>query len=61
MGTHAAIELLLETVFSTQSMQKGYKEDNWSRIQRSCVRGGEKVAITKIVLNLVKQNDHHNS
>jgi hypothetical protein len=24
-----AIDLLLETVFSIQSMQIGYKEDNW--------------------------------
>jgi hypothetical protein len=23
------LELLLETVFSTRSMQSGYKEDNW--------------------------------
>jgi hypothetical protein len=29
MSTHATIELLLETVFSTGSMQRGYKEDNW--------------------------------
>jgi hypothetical protein len=30
-GKHASttIELLLETVFSTRSMQRGYKEDNW--------------------------------
>jgi hypothetical protein len=27
--THATIEVLLETVFSTQSVQRGYKEDNW--------------------------------
>jgi hypothetical protein len=27
--THATIELLLETVFSVQSVQRGYKEDNW--------------------------------
>jgi hypothetical protein len=26
---HATIELLLETVFSTWSMQRGYKEDSW--------------------------------
>jgi hypothetical protein len=29
MNMHASIELLLETVFSTQSMQQGYKEDDW--------------------------------
>jgi hypothetical protein len=29
MNTHATIELLLETVFSNQSVQRGYKEDNW--------------------------------
>jgi hypothetical protein len=28
-NTQATIELLLETVFSTRSMQRGYKEDNW--------------------------------
>jgi hypothetical protein len=30
-GKHASttIELLLETVFSTRSVQRGYKEDNW--------------------------------
>jgi hypothetical protein len=30
-GKHASttIELLLETVFSTQSVQMGYREDNW--------------------------------
>jgi hypothetical protein len=29
MKTHTTIELLLETVFSTQSVQSGYTEDNW--------------------------------
>jgi hypothetical protein len=28
-NTHAAIELLLENVYSTRSVQMGYKEDNW--------------------------------
>jgi hypothetical protein len=28
-NAYATIELLLETVFSTQSMQKGNKVDNW--------------------------------
>jgi hypothetical protein len=29
-GNHAStIELLLETVFSTRSVQRVYKEDNW--------------------------------
>jgi hypothetical protein len=27
-NTHSTIELLLETVFSTRSVQKVYKEDN---------------------------------
>jgi hypothetical protein len=27
--THATIEVLLETVFSTWSVQRGDKEDNW--------------------------------
>jgi hypothetical protein len=26
---HATIELLLETLFSTQYVQRGYKEDSW--------------------------------
>jgi hypothetical protein len=29
LDTHATKEGLLETVFPTWSMQKGYKEDNW--------------------------------
>jgi hypothetical protein len=28
-NTYKTVELLLETVFSTQSVQIGYKEDNW--------------------------------
>jgi hypothetical protein len=28
MDKHATTQVLLETVFSTQSMQRGYKEDN---------------------------------
>jgi hypothetical protein len=27
--THATVEVLLETVFSTRSVQRGYKEDKW--------------------------------
>jgi hypothetical protein len=27
--THVTIEILLETAFSTQSLQRSYKEDNW--------------------------------
>jgi hypothetical protein len=27
--THATIEALLEMVFSTRSIQRGYNEDNW--------------------------------
>jgi hypothetical protein len=26
---HATIKVLLKTVFSTRSVQRGYKEDNW--------------------------------
>jgi hypothetical protein len=29
--THATIEILLETVFSTRSVQRSYKEDNWCK------------------------------
>jgi hypothetical protein len=28
-NTHSTIELLLETLFSTLSVLRGYKEDNW--------------------------------
>jgi hypothetical protein len=28
MNTHATVELLLKTVFSTWFVQRGYKEDN---------------------------------
>jgi hypothetical protein len=28
-NTHGNIELLLEMVFSTRSVQRGYKENNW--------------------------------
>jgi hypothetical protein len=31
MDTHARVELLLEKVFSTRSVQRDYKEDNWSK------------------------------
>jgi hypothetical protein len=29
MNMHTTIELMLETVFSTQSIKSGHKEDNW--------------------------------
>jgi hypothetical protein len=29
--THATIDALLETVFSTRSVQSGYKEENWNK------------------------------
>jgi hypothetical protein len=29
MNMRATTELLLETVFSTRSVQNGYKEENW--------------------------------
>jgi hypothetical protein len=28
-NTYTTIEILLETVFSTRSVQSGFKEDNW--------------------------------
>jgi hypothetical protein len=38
--THATIEVLLETVFSTRSVQRGYKEDNcWRQDESSRKRG----------------------
>jgi hypothetical protein len=36
--THATIEVLLETVFSARSVQKGYKEDNWRTNNFSSIR-----------------------
>jgi hypothetical protein len=30
--THATTVVLLETVFSTRSVQRGYKEDNWGNL-----------------------------
>jgi hypothetical protein len=33
--THATIEVLLEKVFFTRSVQRGYKEDNWGNRVRS--------------------------
>jgi hypothetical protein len=37
---HAAIELLLETVFSTLSVQEDYKEDSWGDPVSSRVDAG---------------------
>jgi hypothetical protein len=34
-NTNTTIELLLETVFSIRSMQRGYKEDNWGGLVES--------------------------
>jgi hypothetical protein len=36
-NTHTIIEVRLETVLSTRSVQRGYKEDNWGN-QVSSVR-----------------------
>jgi hypothetical protein len=44
-NTHATIELLLETLFSTRFVQRGYKVDNWSDAvsrELSSARGTEK-------------------
>jgi hypothetical protein len=41
MNKYAIIEVMLEAVFSTQSVQMGYKEDNWDNkvnSVRECVR-----------------------
>jgi hypothetical protein len=36
---HATIKVVLETAFSTRYVQRGYKEDNWSKnSQTSCRR-----------------------
>jgi hypothetical protein len=45
-NTHATIKLLLETVFSTRSVQWGCKEDNWSETvnwELSSAREAEKI------------------
>jgi hypothetical protein len=42
MGTHATIEALLETVFSTLSVQRGYKEDNWGNRECSVLESVKK-------------------
>jgi hypothetical protein len=36
-NTHATIEVLLETVFSTRSVQRGYKEYSWSKTRHARV------------------------
>jgi hypothetical protein len=36
INTHTTIELLSETVFSTRSVQSGYKKDNWGDPVREC-------------------------
>jgi hypothetical protein len=38
--THATIQILLETVFSTRSVQRGYKENNWSKFSSHPCGGG---------------------
>jgi hypothetical protein len=39
-GKHASttIQLLLETMFCTQSVQRGYKKDNWSRRRQGSLK-----------------------
>jgi hypothetical protein len=39
-NTHATIEVPLKTVFSTRSVPRSYKEDNWCN-QVSCVQESE--------------------
>jgi hypothetical protein len=38
--THTTVELLLETVFSTRSVQSAYNEDNWGNPVSNTVPGG---------------------
>jgi hypothetical protein len=55
-NTHATIELLLETVFSTRSMQMAYNEDRWgdtvslelSSVRESVKRGHEHVKLKNL-------------
>jgi stage III sporulation protein SpoIIIAA len=62
--THATIEELLETVFYTRSVQRGYKEDNWgNRVSsvREVVRkkGSLKGAAVQRGLERVKLKNLH--
>jgi hypothetical protein len=43
--THATIEVLLETEFSTRSVQRGYKEDNWGNRLSPRVEAGSNTSI----------------
>jgi hypothetical protein len=49
--THVAVEVLLETVFCTRSVQSGYKDDSWGN-RVSSVRESVKVHKT-FMLNAV--------
>jgi hypothetical protein len=62
--THATIEVRLETVFSTRSVQRSYKEGNWAnRVSslRECVRkrGSWKLDAVRRGLERVKLKNFH--
>jgi hypothetical protein len=64
MDMHAIIKILLETVFSTRSVQCGYKEDKWgNRVSflRESVwkKGSWKGAAIQTELELVKLKNLH--
>jgi hypothetical protein len=42
---HATIEVLLETVFSIQSVQRGYKEANWDNWVSSVLESVRKSSV----------------
>jgi hypothetical protein len=44
MNTHLAVDLLLETVFSTRSVQRSYKEGNWGDPVRFRVEAGSNIS-----------------
>jgi hypothetical protein len=64
MDTHETIEVLLETVFSTRPIQRGYKEDTWgngvSSVRESLrKRGSWKGAVVQRGLQRVEMKNVH--
>jgi hypothetical protein len=62
--THEKIEILLETVFSTQSVQRGYKEYNWSKnsqkYRRLKLGGGFSISVSeKFCLSACQSSEHY--
>jgi hypothetical protein len=49
--THATIEVLLETMFSTWSVQRSYNEDNWTKKRQTRVEAGSNTST--VILRVV--------